>query len=487
MNSADVFEQIEKMGGLPSLPQTLLNIQKVASDNRSSADDLAECILKDQALTMRVLKVVNSVMYQRRNREQVRTVRRAVIVMGFNTVRQLALGLSVFDMMSKLSRSPMLADISRHSLVAAGFAQVLAEASGRVSPEEAFVTALVHDIGKVVLIECSPVVMDKVQEDLQDGAHPLEAERRRFGITHDRAGRRLAAHWGLPYELQNVIGEHHDIDPDSPPRNLDPLLGTIVYANAMAHFSCTSEQHAEEHRVLLKAGRALGIAARRLDDIYVRVGKEIEELSSCMGFDVGNLADYGSIVNVEGSRNVAPKRMSSQEIARRTADQLCLYQKVGMGVAEGKNPDELLDLIIQGAVDVLGFERVIYFQADRDTKLLRPVRWAGMEAAELARKLNLPLTREAGAVAICLLEHRPIHVPMAGSEAYGGLAGEQLLAVARCTGFAVAPVVTPDGVTGVIYGDCGPEGADVVAEQAQELQGLAMQMGLVLSTRAVKS
>ena len=125
MKSADVFEQIEKMGGLPSLPQTLLNIQKVANDNRSSAEDLAECILRDQALTMRVLKVVNSVMYQRRNREQVRTVRRAVIVMGFNAVRQLALGLSVFDMMSKLSRSPQLVHIARHSLVTAGFAQVL--------------------------------------------------------------------------------------------------------------------------------------------------------------------------------------------------------------------------------------------------------------------------------------------------------------------------------------------------------------------------
>ena len=85
MMSADVFALIEDMGELPSLPRTLLTIQNVASDERSSADDLARCILEDQALTMRVLKVVNSAFYQRRSREQIRSVHRAVIVMGFET------------------------------------------------------------------------------------------------------------------------------------------------------------------------------------------------------------------------------------------------------------------------------------------------------------------------------------------------------------------------------------------------------------------
>ena len=121
MKSAEVFAQIEKMGDLPSLPQTLLQIQKVAEDANSCADDLAKCILEDQALTMRVMRVVNSAMYKRSDQGEIRTVRRAVVVIGFETVRKLALGLSVFDMMSKLSRSPYLAEIGRHSLLTAGF------------------------------------------------------------------------------------------------------------------------------------------------------------------------------------------------------------------------------------------------------------------------------------------------------------------------------------------------------------------------------
>ncbi len=447
----------------------------------NSADDLAQCILNDQALTMRVLKVVNSAMYQRRNREKVRTVRRAVIVMGFESVRRLALGLSVFDMMSKLSRSPWLAEISRHSLITAAFAQILAESSGSTPPEEAFVTALVHDIGKVVLVECSPSAMDEVLNDLGGGMPALEAERRHFGISHDRAGRRLAARWQLPMQLQNVIGDHHDIDPLSPPKHLDPLLGTIVFANAMSRFRCDAASQEKELKILRKAGRTLGIPSAKLDDVYLQVAREIENLADCFGVDIGELQDYGAVINSEGSVNVAPATMSMEEIAQRTARQLDLYRKVGQGLAMGEGRDELLDQVLDGVVEILGFERVVLLRADRQNHRLQSLRWAGLQVDQLASGLELPLKRHSGALALAVLEHRDFHVPKAASPAYGNLAGEELLRVARCIGFAVAPVRTTDGsVFGVLYADGGADGQDVSAEQASELAGLAQQIGLVL-------
>jgi len=481
MNSADVFAQIEKMGDLPSLPQTLLQIQTVAEDANSSADDLAKCILRDQALTMRVIKVVNSAMYQRKEREEIRTVRRAVIVMGFETVRKLALGLSVFDMMSKLSRSPFLGEIGRHSLVTAGFAQILAEASGLARPEEAFVAGLVHDIGKVVLVECSAEAMDQVLQDEQAGVPGLDAERRRFGLSHDRAGRRLAESWNLPGDITSVIGDHHDFDPLHPPRNLGPLMATIVYADVMSRFTCRPEDNAREYRILRKAGRVLNIPSAALDGLYDRVSEKLQDLGRRLGVDLGDLQDYGRVVNVDGSASVAPRVMNPEEIAVRTAQQLELYRRVGAGLAQGERPRELLGLVLDGAVEILGFERVVLLEADRDGRMLRPLGWAGPAADELAAHMSLPLTRDTGPVARALLEHRSFHVPQAASDAYSGQAGTVLLQAARCTGYAVAPVPVPgDGMAGVLYGDCGPDGDDVAAEQATELAGLAQQAGLIL-------
>lgn len=476
MTSADVFAQIERMGQLPSLPRTLLSIQNVASDDRSSADDLADVILEDQALTMRVLKVVNSAMYQRMGGERVRTVHRAVVVLGFETVRKLALGLSVFDMMSKLSRSPQLAKIARHSLITAGLAQLLAEASGTMPPEEAFVTALVHDIGKVVLIECSAATMDAVQRDVARGVPALEAERRRFGISHDRAGRRLAVRWQLPIDLQNVIGDHHDIDAHQPPRRLDPHLGTIVFANALANAVDNEDQAT---RLLQKAARTLGIPSARVESLAAQLQVEVADLAERLDLDVGDLALYTDVVNAPGSASRAPRHLTEKELARRTVCQLELYQRVGEGLARGDEPGGLIQAIVDGAAEILGFERVVLLSIDRAARRFRPWAWAGIAAGELAPRLQLPATRDTGALALAYLERRAFHAPAARSDIYRGQVGDELLEITRCVGLAVAPVMIPRGPIGVLYADGGPDGQDVVAEQASELSGLAAQIGLV--------
>ncbi len=478
MHSSDVLAQIEEMGELPILPQTLLQIQKVATDDRSSAEDLAEVILKDQALTVRILRIVNSALYQRSGQGRVATVHKAVITIGFETVRKLALGLSVFDMMSKLSRSPHLLDVAQHSLVAAAFGQMLAEASGRVPPEEAFVTALVHDIGKAVLVECSPSDYDRVVADVRDGRDTIDAEREYFGMSHDRAGRRLAARWRLPRPIQTVIGDHHDFEALHPPAHMDPALGIIVYADAMSRFRCAPETQVQELKILHKAAFALGIPVSRMEELHAKINAEIEHLARTVDLSVGDLHDYGAVVNVEGSASVAPP-LSAEEIAERTAAQLRLYRNVGRGLAEGEDREALLQSIVDAVVGILGFRRCILFRVDRDRQMLVPWMWSGADAETVAPRLELPLERESGAVALCALQRRPYHVPMAESEAYAGTVGAELLAATATTGFSCAPVVAHCGVSGVLFADHGAGGQDVAAELATELAGLATQAGLV--------
>jgi hypothetical protein len=321
--------------------------------------------------------------------------------------------------------------------------------------------------------------MDAVMRDASRGIPRLVAERRHFGITHDRAGRRLAAKWQLPQDLQNLIGDHHDIDPVSPPRDLDSVLGVTVFANAIAHFSDVDAVPEHNRRILNSAMRSLGIPSARQEELYAAMEREVADLAARIGVESENLGAYHEVVNVPGSASVGPRNLTDAELARHTAEQLTLYQQIGHGVAASEDPEELLRRILSGAVAILGFERVVLLHVDRTHKLLAPWAWVGPGTAELATQLRLPLCRETGALALAALERRTLHAPNAASPAYGGLVGEALLAAARCTGFVVAPVMVPGGAVAVLYADCGANGPDVTAEQAAELTGLAGQIGLV--------
>jgi putative nucleotidyltransferase with HDIG domain len=480
MSSTEVLEQIEAMGELPVLPQTLLQIQSVATDDRSSAEDLAAVILRDEALTMKVLKVVNSSFYaSRRRKDEVRTVSKAVVAMGFEQVRRIALGLSMFDMMSKLSRSPHLAEIARHSIVVAAFAQRLAEACRRALPEEAFVAGLIHDIGKVVLIECSPQRYEQVLLDIAAGAQAEDAERAQFGITHQRAGRKLAARWGLPHDLQSLIGDHHDIDPLRPPRALDPMQGILVYADAIAHFRCDVAHRDREREILRAAARALGIGTSAMEDIYAEAVAGLADLAGRLNVGGGDLPDFLVLLK-EGGTAPKPVAPDPQEAVRRTAALLALHRDINKRMSAGEDSERLLARVVEAAHRIVGFERVLLLKVEVRTHGLQTWLWAGPGAAELAPAFTLPSPEGLGAVAETVTQGRGFHVPFARSEAYGSHAGPLLLEITRTRSYATAALQVGGRVAGVLWADLGADGDEVQADRAQDLQELAVQAGLLL-------
>lgn len=478
MNSTEVLDKIDSMGELPVLPQTLLQIQRVATDDRASAEDLAQVILHDEALTMKVLKVVNSSFYTSKRKERVRTVSKAVMAMGFEQVRKLALGLSIFDMMSRLSRSPYLVKMAEHSMIVAAFAQRLAEASRRVPPEEAFVVGLIHDIGKVALIEVSPERYAQVTLEVEAGAEIEDAERRNFGLSHARAGRKLAAHWSLPHDLQVLIGEHHDIDPLHPPRSMEPSAAILMYADAMAHFRC-DETHGERERGLLRvAAKALGIGTAAMEDLYVDAVAGLGDLAARLNLGLTELPDFAGLIDRSGLAHGAsgPRPLV---VPRRTDDLLRLHREVNKGMVEGADPEGLLAALVHAAHELLGLERVVLLWVDRAGRALSPWHAAGPGAEALAPRLALPLSEALGALAMTQALGRSFHVPFARSETYGEQAGSLLLELTQATSYATAPVTVGREVVGVFWADRGANGQQVSAEQAADLTELALQASLI--------
>jgi len=200
---------MQAMRSLPPLPVAVEKLLAVMNDETSSADDVTQVLSSDQALAGKVLKLVNSGYYGLSG--EVSTITRAVVVLGFSGVRNVAMGFGMVSAMARLGGASMAA-FWDHALAAGAGAQAMAEQlGGHKDPEEAFIAGLMHDIGHVVLASAAPEAWRSTQTAWLAGAELIALEKETLGMSHAAVGQRLLEYWRLPTPLQEAVRHHHDL------------------------------------------------------------------------------------------------------------------------------------------------------------------------------------------------------------------------------------------------------------------------------------
>ncbi len=210
MSTPDLNRIIGKIEDLPTLPRTVLKITELVNNPKSSAKDLARIITDDQVLTARLLKLVNSSFYGFPQR--ISTVTGAIVLLGFDAIRNLLLTTSVFDVFSNNKKSSRFNQEKfwDHSLGCAVGAKVIGNAMRHDRIEELFVSGLLHDIGKIVEMMFLPKQFSKITDYVNDNNILMRtAEEALLGYTHAEIGKLLGERWNLPPKLISIIAHHH--------------------------------------------------------------------------------------------------------------------------------------------------------------------------------------------------------------------------------------------------------------------------------------
>ena len=205
-DSPDVEElraRVENLASLPTLPGVVQLITQMVSSDDTSARDVGELISRDQVLSSKVLKLVNSPVYGFPGR--ISSVNHALVLLGFNVVKGLVLSAAVFD-----SLAEQTSDLWEHSLGTAIISRRLARELGTGDPEEVMIAGLLHDLGKVVMRHLDPERCDAVARTTSLSNQTIaEAERHIFGVDHTTFGAWITEYWHLPPRLGEALMYHH--------------------------------------------------------------------------------------------------------------------------------------------------------------------------------------------------------------------------------------------------------------------------------------
>jgi putative nucleotidyltransferase with HDIG domain len=230
MDEQQILDKLDRIKEIPTLPAVVFELNKYLQDPDTSIKTVCQTIEKDQAITLKILRLVNSAFYGFKSK--ISDLRNAIVLLGYSAVRNAIVSLSVINSFSSKRVALMNFDITqfwKHSLAVAVTSKNIAQLSKKESPDNCFVGGLLHDIGKVILAQYFQDLFEQVWTTLQDKHISFyEAEKIKLPIDHTIIGAHLASKWQLPEGLIEAIRWHHDFQPQSKNAN---FLRNIYLAN----------------------------------------------------------------------------------------------------------------------------------------------------------------------------------------------------------------------------------------------------------------
>ncbi|MBI5636791.1 MAG: HDOD domain-containing protein [Nitrospinae bacterium] len=204
---------IQNIQDLPTLSAVITKMVEMLDGQDASPKELANLIEQDQSILSAILKLVNSAFYG--FPRKITSVHQAVVILGFGTVKSIALGTSIFKTKPRGGKKEVFDRNALwiHSLGVATASKLIAQKIGHGDADEAFVAGLLHDVGKVVFDTQFSAEFREVAEKAEDkNILILEAEREVLGLDHAEAGQILLFKWQLPLPVVNAVGFHHDLE-----------------------------------------------------------------------------------------------------------------------------------------------------------------------------------------------------------------------------------------------------------------------------------
>jgi putative nucleotidyltransferase with HDIG domain len=278
MDHTELKHKLDKIENLPTLPSIAMEVNKLLQDYNISIKQLSTVIENDQAIAAKILKLVNSAFFGLRSK--VGNIPHAITMLGFNTVRNAVISVSVIKGLSNISGMAgfKIGDFWQHSIAVAVASKHIADTTRLHNADDCFLGGLLHDIGKLVLVNnFMPLFSEVWKIKKEEGITFYEAEKKIESFNHAQIGGYMASKWKLPPALADAISRHHSISYMAV--DVD-LLKVIHSANIIINsLNLTGEDSLEKINIPDEISSLINNSCKSPDEWFQTLKNDIDEAS----------------------------------------------------------------------------------------------------------------------------------------------------------------------------------------------------------------
>ncbi|MEM1164721.1 MAG: HDOD domain-containing protein [Planctomycetota bacterium] len=348
---------LQQIDALPTLSPVAIRVLELAGSHDGQIEEIVQLIESDQSLSAKLLALTRRADLGLGG--GVQRIERAVLMLGLDAVRAAVLSFEVFEALESgrgieddtMPEEPSLAGYDRrklwrHLIACAAAAELLAErhqVRDEVSPDEAFLCGLLHDLGMLALDRVLPRTFAKAAAIAEQRQTSISAvERQLIGLDHHVAGKRLAEHWKLPQVLQDVMwlsGHSPEALPDLDHRPTIALVGVAAEVARQQHLGwCGDFRPPRDLRELMSAS---GLSPTDLDDTVSALHERVADRARLIGLD--DIEDKQLLVQslVEANRKLGRLAQLFEERSRQSRSHGQSVRAIGKFLAPGEPPRTL--------------------------------------------------------------------------------------------------------------------------------------------------
>ncbi len=497
-----LLRRMRRRADFPAIAQNMSLIgKKTASDSESSVDELANIILKDYALTTKLLRLVNSSFYGQYG-GQISTVSRAVVVLGLTQVRNAALSLLLFEHLGDKPQAYELREAAGLAFLSGNIGRRVAEALRISEPERAFVCAMLHNLGQYLTIFYFPEEHEEIQGAVRtEGVDAAAASRAILGLCPEELAIGVAREWRLPDEIIQSMRRLPAKVLGPPADEREALHYISSFANRLADIVIRPAKDAENDTVqalrkhfkahiVLTDKQLSSIVQAALDDLSAHADVFNINLKTSRFFRNANKwvtkSTSAPAVARRQPANDAPSvapdpETSGSDASSREAILLSGMQDITQAIVGDYALNDILVMILETLFRGLGFSRVLLCIRDAKRGKMAARFGLGRDLESLVNRFSFPLNSGPDVFSRAVQDHDDVvcHEPGKADDV-----PEWHRALVKPATFALYPIVVNEVTLGLIYAD--REEADKLVDHFDRnyLNALRNQAALAVKQRS---